>query len=96
MSTTTDRTDLLNYLPEAADCTIFEDPVRPGTWWCTHPAYPEVTGGRGIDPVSAYARFAVRLDEWQEDQKRDEIDPRDDIEGMYAAADDKGQMEREG
>ena len=88
---TTDRTNLLTWLPEAAECVQGGD--EADGYWCEHPATgPARTAierelstltGYGITPVAAYAKFLERLTTWQEETlahqdsvERDEINPR--------------------
>lgn len=88
---TTDRTNILTWLPEAADCRF--ETEDDGTITCYHPSGdPRIDGlyGSGDKPVAAYAQLLRRLDDFQETQRerlddeaahrdsvsRDEINPR--------------------
>ena len=67
---TTDRTDLLTWLPEAAEChaEFTEGVDKP--WTCSHPdpGVPDFFG-EGDTPLEAYAQFTARLIEWQESER---------------------------
>ncbi len=101
---TTDLTDILTWIPEAADCH-FEMTPELSITTCAHPSNDPLVrdiAGEGATPVEAYAQFLARLIEVQ-DTERERIEAQretnahddDGIELMYACADEAGQMERE-
>ncbi len=104
MSTT--RTELLTWLPEAADCVQggSDSGDDPG-YWCEHPAVGDgrtpqerelsTLTGYGATPVAAYASFLDRLTDWQE-EKQEARERFNEADYEYACADDAGQMQRDG